>query len=77
MRGQPSDRWRLQDAKVQLGELVRQACVRGPQRITVDGRDTVVVVCAEEFDRMRRPISGSDIVDALAASPLAEVDFER
>jgi prevent-host-death family protein len=76
-RLRPGNRWRLQDAKARLSELVRQARERGPQRVTVHGRDAVVVVRADEFDRMRRPVSGRDIVNALADSPLAEVDFER
>jgi hypothetical protein len=41
------------------------------------GRDAVVVVRADEFDRIQRPVSGHDIVAALAASPLAEVTIER
>ena len=73
----PGNRWRLQDAKARLSELVRQAQQRGPQRVTLHGRDAVVVVRADEFDRMRRPISGRDIVAALATSPLADVNFER
>jgi prevent-host-death family protein len=73
----PGNRWRLQDAKARLSEVVRQARERGPQRVTLHGRDAVVVVRAEEFDRMRRPVSGRDIVDALATSPLAGVNFER
>ncbi len=76
-RLRPGNRWRLQDAKARLSEVVRQAREHGPQWLTVCGRDAVVVVCAEEFDRMQRPVSGRDIVDALAASPLAEVNFER
>ena len=71
------NRWRLQDAKARLSEVVRQAQQRGPQRVTLHGRDAVVVVRADEFDRMRRPLSGRDIVAALATSPLADVDFER
>lgn len=75
---QPSgNRWSLQDAKARLSELVRQAQQRGPQRVTLHGRDAVVVVRADEFDRMRQPVSGRDIVAALAASPLAEVNIER
>jgi prevent-host-death family protein len=69
--------WQLQDAKARFSELVRQAREHGPQRVMVRGRDAVVVICAEEFDRMQRPVSGRDIVDALAASPLADVNFER
>ncbi len=76
-RSRPGNRWRLQDAKARLSEVVRQAQQRGPQRVTLHGRDAVVVVRADEFDRMRRPISGRDIVAALAASPLAGVNFER
>ena len=73
----PGNRWRLQDAKARLSEVVRQAQQRGPQRVTLHGRDAVVVVRADEFDRMRRPISGRDIVAALAKSPLAGVNFGR
>ena len=73
----PGNRWRLQDAKARLSEVVRQAQQRGPQRVTLHGRDAVVVVRADEFDRMRRPISGRDIVAALATSPLVGVNFER
>jgi prevent-host-death family protein len=73
----PSNRWSLQDAKAKLSEVVRQARERGPQRVTVHGRDAVVVVRAEEFDRMRRPISGRDLLAMMASSPLTDVDFER
>ena len=73
----PGNRWRLQDAKARLSEVVRQARERGPQRVTVHGRDAVVIVGVEEFDRMSRPVAGRDIVAALAASPLAEVSFGR
>ena len=73
----PRNRWRLQDAKAHLSEVVRQAQQRGQQRVTLHGRDAVVVVRAEELNRLRRPISGRNIVAALATSPLAGVNFER
>ena len=73
----PGNRWSLQDAKAKLSEVVRQARECGPQRVTVHGRDAVVIVRAEEFDRMRRPISGRDLLAMMASSPLADVDFER
>ncbi len=71
------NRWRLQDAKARLSEVVREAQIHGPQRVTLHGRDAVVVVGAAEFDRMQRPVTGRDIVEALRGSPLAEVEFER
>lgn len=75
--GTGANRWRLQDAKARLSEVVRRAQQRGPQRVTLHGRDAVVVVRADEFDRMQRPVTGRDIVTALAASPLANVNIER
>lgn len=70
-------RWRLQDAKARFSEVVREAQQRGPQRVTLHGKDAVVIVGADEFDRLRHPLTGRDIVTALAASPLADVKFDR
>ncbi len=70
-------RWRLQDAKAQFSELVRRAREKGPQRVTVHGKDAVVVVDADEWDRLKKPVSGQDLVDALASSPLRDVSIER
>ena len=70
------NRWRLRDAKARLSEVVRQAQRFGPQRVTLRGRDAVVMR-ADEFDRLQRPVSGRDIVTALSASPLEEVTIER
>jgi prevent-host-death family protein len=75
--GSGPGRWRLQDAKARFSEVVRDAQQRGPQRVTLHGKDAVVIVGAEEFDRLQRPVTGRDIVAALAASPLAEVEFDR
>jgi prevent-host-death family protein len=70
-------RWRLQDAKARFSEVVRGAQQRGPQRVTLHGKDAVVVVGADEFDRLQRPVTGRDIVTALAASPLTDVKLDR
>ena len=75
--GSRAGRWRLQDAKARFSEVVRDAQQRGPQRVTRYGKDAVVIVGADEFDRLQRPVTGRDIVTALAASPLAEVKFDR
>jgi prevent-host-death family protein len=73
----PRHRWRLQDAKARFSEVVRLARDSGPQRVTLHGRDAVVVVSAETWDRERQHHSGRRLIDALAASPLADVDLER
>jgi prevent-host-death family protein len=70
-------RWRLQDAKARFSEVVREAQQRGPQWVTLHGKDAVVIVGAGEFERLQRPMTGRDIVAALTTSPLAEVKFDR
>ena len=45
-------RWQIQEAKNRLSELVRKARSEGPQRVTKHGRDAVVVVAAEDYDRL-------------------------
>jgi len=66
-------RWKLQDAKNRLSELVRKAREEGPQVITLRGRDAVVVVSANEFRKLSRP-RGS-LVDFFLKSPLAGVNL--
>ena len=48
-------------------EVVREAQQRGPQRVTLHGKDAVVIVGVDEFDRLQRPVTGSEIVAVLAA----------
>lgn len=72
-----SGRWSLQDAKTHLSQIVREAQRVGPQRVTLHGKDAAVIIAAEEFDRLQRPVSGRDIVTVLANSPLGDVEFER
>ena len=69
--------WRLQDAKARFSEVVRLARARQPQRVTVHGRDAVVVMAAEDYDRLQPPLTGLAIVEALARAPLGEVEIER
>ena len=73
----PRRRWRLQDAKARFSEVVRLARESGPQRVTLHGRDAVVVVSADVWDREHRRHSGQRLVSALAASPLSDVEFDR
>jgi len=72
-----ADRWRLQDAKARLSEVVRKAQSHGPQRVTLHGRDAVVVVSAGEFDRLCEPMTGRKLVEALRSSPLGDLVIER
>ena len=47
--------WKLEDAKARFSEVVRRAKSEGPQRVSVRGRDAVVVVAVDEFERPAAP----------------------
>jgi prevent-host-death family protein len=68
--------WLLQDAKARFSELVRRVRSEGPQRVTVHGRDEVVVVSAEEFRRLKGERSGDVLIAAMQASPYRDTDIE-
>jgi prevent-host-death family protein len=70
-------RWALQDAKARFSEVVRKAKTEGPQRITVHGREEVVVVSVEEYRRVKGQPTGEALVKLLHDSPLREVKIER
>ncbi len=68
-------RWKLEDAKARFSEVVRQARESGPQRVTVRRKDAVVVVSAEEYDRLVARAEQKTLYSLLAESPLRDLDF--
>lgn len=76
-RPQPFRRWQLQSAKAQFSEVFRRARSEGPQYVTRQGKEAVVIVPAEEFERLtartRQPRS---LVKFFAESPLAEAGLK-
>ena len=66
----------MQDAKARFSELVRRVRSEGPQRVTVHGRDEVVVVTAEEYRRLRGDPTGEALIAAMQASPHRGIDLE-
>jgi len=75
-----SEEWQLQTAKARFSELFRRARNEGPQVVTRQGKERVVVLPAEQFERLtkraRRPRS---LVQFFAESPLAglKLDLRR
>jgi prevent-host-death family protein len=72
--------WQLQTAKARFSEIFRLARTEGPQRITRQGKEGVVMISDEQYDRLvvksRQPKS---IVQFFRESPLVGVklDLER
>ena len=69
--------WKLQDAKARFSELIREVQQRGPQRVTVHGKDAVVVVSAEEYARLAPVAAQPSLHALLSRSPLRDLDFEH
>src|SRR2546429_10012758 len=75
-RSRQPGHWLLQDAKARFSELVRRVRSEGPQRVTVHGRDEVVVISAEEFRRLKGDLTGEALIAAMQASPHRDIDIE-
>lgn len=71
--------WRLQDAKAQFSEVFRRARSKGPQKITRHGKEAVVMLPAEDFERLSGRVRRGSLVEFFATSPLAGsgIDLER
>ena len=72
--------WQIHSAKAKFSELFRLARTEGPQRITRQGKEGVIMISEEQYQRLtvkaRQPKS---IVQFFRESPLAgiELDLER
>ena len=67
--------WQLQEAKAKFSELVQKAIDEGPQTVTRRGKEVVVLLSTEEYQRLLTgPI---DFKEFLTLAPLEGVDLER
>lgn len=72
-----SQPWQLQTAKAQFSELFRRARTEGPQVVTRQGKEQVVVLPAEQFAQLTRRIrQPKSLVRFFAESPLTRVNLD-
>jgi prevent-host-death family protein len=64
--------WPLQEARNHLREVIDSALDQGPQRITRHGKQAVVIVSEDEWNR--RTVGARSFGDLLADSPLTADD---
>lgn len=69
--------WALQDAKARFSEVVRRARAEGPQHVTTHGKETVVILSAEEYGKLTIHAKYPTLTALLADSPLRDVEFGR
>jgi antitoxin Phd len=75
-----SQTWQLQAAKAQFSEVFRRARERAPQVVTKQGKEAVVILAMEEYERLtKRARQPKSLSKFFAESPLAKVpiDLER
>ena len=63
-----TDTWTVAAAKAKFSEVIDRAQAEGPQMITRNGRQTVVIVAAQEWE-LKTKRSGN-LAEFFAASPL-------
>ncbi len=76
----PATSWQVQTAKARFSELFQRARTEGPQRITRQGREAVVMIADEQYERLigtaNQPKS---LLQFFRQSPLVGLDlnFDR
>jgi prevent-host-death family protein len=67
--------WQLQTAKAKFSELVQKAIDEGPQTVTRQGKEAVVVLSIEEYAKLRE--REPSLKEVLMSGPEGELDLER
>lgn len=69
-----SKKWQLQEAKNRFSEVVRKASEEGPQTVTKHGKDSVVVLSAEDYRKLEQP--KTSLVEFFRKSPLSKIEID-
>ncbi len=75
--GKPVGRWKLEDAKARFSELVRRAGIEGPQLVTVRGKETAVVLSADQYRKLLPAVEQPPFVAFLEGLDLDGLDLAR
>lgn len=76
----PASAWQVQTAKARFSEVFRRARTEGPQIITRQGTEAVVMISHERYDQLvAKPRQPKSLVQFFRESPLVGVklDLER
>jgi prevent-host-death family protein len=74
----PQRRWKLEDAKARLSEVVRLAETAGPQLVTVRGKEAAVILAAKDYRALLpQPEGHVPLVSFLQSLDWDGLDLER
>lgn len=65
--------WKLEDAKARFSEVVRLAEQGVPQRVSVRGREAVVIVSAQAYARLA-PLARGSLAALFGEGPFTRLD---
>jgi antitoxin Phd len=70
--------WSIQDAKNRFSKVV-EAARQKPQTVTKYGKPAVVVIAADEYDRLSKlkQLKAPSFAEMLLAMPQGDIEFER
>jgi antitoxin Phd len=72
------ERWKLEDAKAKFSEVVRLAATKGPQLVTIRGKEAAVILAPEEYERLLpKPKGHQPLVRFLQGLGLDQIEIER
>ncbi len=75
---QGMERWKLEDAKARLSEVVRLAGTTGPQLVTIRGKEAAVILAPEQYKQLLpKPKEHQSLVRFLQGLGLSDLDLER
>jgi|SRR5579871_1535078 len=76
-RKSAAESWQVQTAKARFSEVFRKARNEGPQRITRQGKEVVVMLAEEQYEQLvGRSHQPKNLVQFFRQSPLVGVDLD-
>jgi len=66
--------WQLQEAKNKFSKLVEKAQFEGPQFVTKHGKESVVILSVEEYQKIVKP--KSNLFNFMQSSPLCGISID-
>ena len=72
------EKWKLEDAKARLSEVVRRAGSAGPQLVTSRGKEVAVILAPEQYaELLPKPKGHQPLIQFLQGLGLASLNVER
>ena len=66
--------WQLQEAKNKFSNLVDKARHDGPQVVTKHGKESVVIIAIEDYQKLNKPTS--NLISFFKKSPLSDLNLD-